>query len=931
MTQTLGFVAKREDAGAKADAEVVPAVTTRESTEPRLIILDPSYQNSVGHYSEYDESLAAAALAAGFGVEIAGHVKARETRGEHRHVVGCYSQDIWCRLPGAQFMSDESLVWASELIRKETVAFIERIGQRAGDIVFAPNVTPPHLLAFADLLDEQAIGEVLLLLIRYQVHMFDHPLVARAWDKVRQYAARDSVRVITDSHLLARDLNAIGVLGVDVVSVPSGGQFGEGDLPARKPGPFTVTSLGPPRAEKGFCEILAAAQILALEDPSIHFVLQANNPSEDVRTQLELFKRSPTQNVTLIETAMSTKDYSTFVLSSDLVLAPYDSAIYAARTSSAVVEAMAGAKPVIASRGTWLEAFSSQHRTGLTCAFGDPEDLVRTIMAARRQIATLRNLAERSAPAIRREYTPTRLMAQLIAARDAAVAVRRPTILVLFPWTAEDVKASGSGARLHALVVEVERWGLRAEILCFGYSTYPLGEHSLVRSFRTHFWNVADEQAEVPGLDKVTDDRALHLRMHRHGAQNQQLLDEITLAANGCVGVIVEHTHLAEAAAAALDGTGMPIAVVSNDFIHDASLKDKDDHVVLAQLEALNAGTAAFSVSLDDSRRFAKLGVVCGLSKNPAQPKMLPRPGAALIADVVEAYIPDVMPGSFLLFVGSAYYPNRAAVTVLHETAAILRARMGVDAPTVVIAGSVSEPMRMDNVIALGVVPRIALEALYDSCLATVIPMFAGSGTSVKTIEAIDRGCPVLTTVSGARGLDDLAGRFQVLKCDEHSAAQAFADAIIKQMGTLAASRRPTTDSFVDSYAVDGFGAVIAAVAGDKIGTYRVPVVDLELVEELLEYAHEAYSEAAVRQAIEMTGERLVPLRLRLKALAYWAGIRRLHVAPQLLACVASEPTLAVLARQLDEAERTSDVELAPTVVARVAELGLANLRGALR
>ena len=47
------------------------------------------------------------------------------------------------------------------------------------------------------------------------------------------------------------------------------------------------------------------------------------------------------------------------------------------------------------------------------------------------------------------------------------------------------------------------------------------------------------------------------------------------------------------------------------------------------------------------------------------------------------------------------------------------------------------------------------LAGLYAGCLLAVVPLWAGGGTSVKTIEAVKYGCKVVATPVGARGFDE--------------------------------------------------------------------------------------------------------------------------------------------------------------------------------
>jgi hypothetical protein len=72
---------------------------------------------------------------------------------------------------------------------------------------------------------------------------------------------------------------------------------------------------------------------------------------------------------------------------------------------------------------------------------------------------------------------------------------------------------------------------------------------------------------------------------------------------------------------------------------------------------------------------------------------------------------------------------------------------------TFVLAGTCSERMRIDNVLAVGPVNDASLIALYNSASIVVIPLDFGTGSSLKTIEGLATGVPVLGTRVAFRGL----------------------------------------------------------------------------------------------------------------------------------------------------------------------------------
>jgi glycosyltransferase involved in cell wall biosynthesis len=103
-----------------------------------------------------------------------------------------------------------------------------------------------------------------------------------------------------------------------------------------------------------------------------------------------------------------------------------------------------------------------------------------------------------------------------------------------------------------------------------------------------------------------------------------------------------------------------------------------------------------------------------------------------------------------LLFIGSQYEPNLEAVQSLCSIVLPhLNRRI-----KLYIAGGVSfyeNFPSLQNLVKIGVVD--SLDELYNSVDAVVIPLNSGSGVSVKAVEALSYGKPVIATPKGVRGL----------------------------------------------------------------------------------------------------------------------------------------------------------------------------------
>ncbi|HEV2069997.1 MAG TPA: glycosyltransferase, partial [Acidimicrobiales bacterium] len=109
-----------------------------------------------------------------------------------------------------------------------------------------------------------------------------------------------------------------------------------------------------------------------------------------------------------------------------------------------------------------------------------------------------------------------------------------------------------------------------------------------------------------------------------------------------------------------------------------------------------------------------------------------------------------------LLFVGSADYQpyERGIAWFVREVLPHLQPIV----PTIfdVVGVPPRRPVSAAGVRYVGKVPTVA--EWYERCHAVVVPMFEGSGTRLKIVEAMAYGRPVVSTALGAQGLPVAAG-----------------------------------------------------------------------------------------------------------------------------------------------------------------------------
>jgi hypothetical protein len=152
-------------------------------------------------------------------------------------------------------------------------------------------------------------------------------------------------------------------------------------------------------------------------------------------------------------------------------------------------------------------------------------------------------------------------------------------------------------------------------------------------------------------------------------------------------------------------------------------------------------------------------------------------PNGAVAAERLPLASPSPGEPLRLLFVGSGSYTpySNGLAWFVREALPLIRERM--PALFDVVGEPPGRPVEADGVRYLGTVPSV--EPHYSDCHAVVVPVFEGSGTRLKVIEAMNLGRPVISTRLGAEGLPVRAGD-HYLEAEDASGFAAAAAQIVE-------------------------------------------------------------------------------------------------------------------------------------------------------
>jgi glycosyltransferase involved in cell wall biosynthesis len=733
-----------------------------------LCIVDPSLRDFIGHHFAWDHAVAAAARDAGFTPLVLGHRALPADIAQQAGAVPAFTDDIWAqRQGGGPLLRRRDELKRNRRFAQETLAALPKGGLPAGSILLAHMLTRRQLLGLAAVVAAQPRHVTTVALLRYQTEFYDDGLSARAFARMRRAVAGGAkLRLASDSARLARRIGRLAGLPVEVLPIP----HTPAGLPdAAPPGdrPFHLVSLGNARDEKGILEIIAAIRLLRAQPEGLAglaFTLQVNDAAADVAAVIDDLAFDLPAEVRLLRRALSPAAYDAALAAADLVLLPYWRDIYEARTSGVLLEALGSGRPVICTAATWMADELAQHGAGILVADRDAAGLARAIRQAREEWARLRAGAMAGRAACLARHGGAAFMRCLTAPpppRPPAVPPQR--VQMFYPWPDFLDRRAGASLRSnlaaaavapHVEELRVMQAGRAAPRRLGGILVEPLAERLPVALAKTLAWRLFRLLAR-PLTGGAQWGEELFPWMHLERLVDPLFRRRIHRLVAGSDAVLLEYGFWAGPVQRSCRRLGVPCVLTAHDVIEDRVIGSGLLRRLTAWLEhrALRRADAVVAVAPGDAARFATLGVAAVVVPNPVDLDAMAMALPAAPAVMLDRFGIVLPPRDICLFVGSRHPPNLAAVAALRRLAADLAARHGEAAPLIVVAGGASDPMQEPGFVALGRVHAAALAALYRLAAVAVIPLAEGTGSSLKTLEAMAARLPVLGTSVAFRGL----------------------------------------------------------------------------------------------------------------------------------------------------------------------------------
>ena len=749
------------------------------SQGPTFCIVDPTLKNLVGHHFVYDAAVAHAASQNGYVPLILAHRIVERQIAEQAGVEPAFAEDMWGRRRHA--------TWLGRALAKlpANLLFLLTLASRARRL-------PPHSIVFVhSFIDRQILGLALLplllgrkrsltfvYLLRYQPDFYRSAVAVCSFHLLERIAERRGVRLATDSERLRDLLEELTTLPIEVLPIPHVPPE-VCDRVARPADPAQrcrFVSLGSARDEKGIYEILDAIRILHRDGfgERFQFVLQCNDPTPEVARAIAAFRAERLPHCELLMEMLGSEAYYRQLHQADIVLLPYWRSIYTARTSGVFMEALAAGKPVIATRDSWMSDQLATHGAGVLC---DERNAAVLACAIRQAAADLVPLSKRARGNRKRwleQHNPQALFQAIASPGSPRTGATPRRIALFYPWEDFVEQQGGASRRCNLLVDFLAPRGVDIRVLQSGRRPPTVMADCRVSALgRVPLFAVLVRTVlRFIALAATLGNGARHdwiiwqfIRLRFIGRFRRRIRRLVRWADV----VLLEYPFWMSVVGPIARQEGKRVVLT----VHDIMATQISDAPAMKKLtwrferEAFGMADRLVAVSSSDQATLCDVGLRAELAPNPADSRLFDLDRLSEPRSIVaEQYGLRLPAGRICLFVGSLHEPNVIAAARIRDLARRMHGMAEAADIGFVIAGGCAPPGRDGNLLALGRVDDTLLLALYALADLVPIPLPFGTGTSLKTIEAMAGGKVVLGTVAAFRGLEVTSGIEAVIEDD---------------------------------------------------------------------------------------------------------------------------------------------------------------------
>jgi hypothetical protein len=391
---------------------------------PRLYLFDPNLKNAAGHYLGYAGRVAEAAKALGIDPVIVASTQA-DSRIARIRLLPALALDYWQEMCPAHGEDPHDHLSRSAERLAETLDEIQRNEELSDDdVLFFPYVNLAEVIGLSRWRRRSGIIPRTVLLFRRDLDEqgIDAAVGARSGATLLRQALSDlhtspgheRIRLLTDSDNLTeehaqamRRRFQTAPIPVDpALSAPRKRSHNQHDVP-------TLLYLGDARTEKGYPTLAVIAHALgsALAEGRVRMILQSNfniaGGEPGIAAARNFLASLP--NVTVLRNPINEDQYNEYLLTSDLVLLPYQVDRYISRTSGVLAEAICAGVPAVVPQGTWLADQVRRYGAGVIYNGIEPNGASQAVIETLKSLETYRARSGDRRAAYAHFHRPSRL------------------------------------------------------------------------------------------------------------------------------------------------------------------------------------------------------------------------------------------------------------------------------------------------------------------------------------------------------------------------------------------------------------------------------------------------------------------------------------------------------------------------------------------
>jgi glycosyltransferase involved in cell wall biosynthesis len=576
------------------------------------------------------------------------------------------------------------------------------------------------------------------------------------------------IRVASDSERLISYYGNVTYVPMELFPIPHTKDADLDEITALKlqnPRIIKIASLGNARGEKGFPEIVMAMDLLSklpsLRD-RVSFVLQVNDPDADAKPWVKKLRLSKFPfPVTFITKSLSKLEYESLFKSVDVVLAPYWQEVYESRTSGIAIEALAGGKTLITTKNTWMSDVVAEFKVGLTVNNHDPLDLANKIIRAVSGQERFVKAALIASGEISKLHSPSRFLDHLVGEIQYCIPNKKRNILFLYPWNDLGTYKSGASVRASLVLKKITEAGNLVKVigqipanaeLPVGVIREKISDDSLA-SFSNPLF-VFDFICRLIFVPWRIGNEDFRFR-YKYWRRSREFKLQLNKLLRNSTSVVMEYSFLGDLVGPFSYAYKINLIIDELDILADQGWNAfSKKHLLKSELQCLAQAQHVYCLSRDDFDFFlpkiprAKL---MPISLDLQKFEVMQKSRAKEILAKSNIFLPN----KFAFFIGSNYGPNLEAVKHIFNFASICT--ISSSEFMYVTAGTCYQPHfegLCESFMQLGLVSEEIMWALYSLASVVVIPLEKGTGSSIKTMEALAFGRLVVGTAHAFRGLD---------------------------------------------------------------------------------------------------------------------------------------------------------------------------------